>query len=254
MTIIDKPVRMPRSAFFVAWKLAELGDLPAAVDPDDSYSTAEFAKELTRRSLSRFTALRLATGDGRLTPEFRATLRLLAVPKREFYSWTAFGSHPEDNGAVFVATAGPDAVRLITDNRSIQLDPIRPRDVAASLVDTLPGCAPARIQQLRVPTAYLEGTHADPMSELSGVADEMRYLMRAERVAVHKLYAAIRDGDGDRVRSTPLTVYDLAHTGRVLAFTSDTNDGELEANMCAGSRTNLIDALNLTRDGLATAR
>ncbi|WP_154676164.1 hypothetical protein [Amycolatopsis benzoatilytica] len=59
---------------------------------------------------------------------------------------------------------------------------------------------------------------------------------------------------GDRVRSTPLTVYDLAPTGRVLAFTSDTNDGELEANMCTGSRTNLIDALNLTHDGLAVAR
>ncbi|WP_037360116.1 ESX secretion-associated protein EspG [Amycolatopsis orientalis] len=250
MTILDRPVRIPRPAFFVAWNYAGGGQLPAVVDPDDTYTTADFSRELERRTMSRFEGLRLATSDGRLTQEFRATLELLAAPERELYSWTAFPARPEDNGAVFVASAGRDAVRLITDHRSIQLDPIPPRELAASLIGTLPDYAPARISRLRVPTAYLDGRDADPLSETSGHADQMRYLSRAERAAVHKLYAAVRH-DGNRVRSTPLTVYDLARTGRVLAFTSTADNGDQEATMWPGDRTNLVDALNLTLNGLA---
>lgn len=97
--------------------------------------------------------------------------------------------------------------------------------------------------------AYLDGRNADPLSETSGHADQMRHLTRAERAGVHKLYAAIRRS-GDRVRSTPLTVYDLTRTGRILAFASDDGNGGQEAVMCPGDRANLIDALNLTLDGL----
>ncbi|GAA3574737.1 ESX secretion-associated protein EspG [Amycolatopsis ultiminotia] len=249
MTIIDRPVRIPRPAFFVAWQYAGLGALPVVVDPDDEYATAEFAAERAKRTMSRFTGLRLATSDGRLTAEFRATLELLAAPGREVYSWTAFGGHPGDDGAVFAAAAGRDAVRLITDNRSIQLDPILPRSLPTALVDTLPTYPPARVALMRVPTAYLDGTNVDPLSEMSATADELRHLMRVERVAVHKLYAAVRNGRG-RDSSTALTVYDLAGTGRILGFTSDADDGGTEATVCSGNRANLVDALNLTLDGL----
>ncbi|GAB3353341.1 ESX secretion-associated protein EspG [Amycolatopsis echigonensis] len=249
MTILDKPVRLPRPAFFVAWNYVGGGTLPAVVDPDNTYATAEFTRELERRTMSRFEGLRLATPDGRLTSEFRATLELLAAPEKELYSWTAFVRQPDDNGAVLVASTGRDAVRLITDYRSIQLDPIPPRELAASLVTALPDYAPATISRLRVPLTYLEGSNADPLSESSGDADLMRHLTRAERAAVHKLYAAVRR-NGNRARSTPLTVYDLTRTGRILAFTSTDNDGGQEATMWPGNHTNLIDALNLTLNGL----
>ncbi|WP_020664069.1 ESX secretion-associated protein EspG [Amycolatopsis benzoatilytica] len=250
MTILDRPVRIPRPAFFVAWNHAGGGTLPAVVDPDDTYTTAEFSRELEQRTMSRFEGLRLATPDGRLTPGFQATLELLAAPERELYAWTAFVHRPGDNGAVFVASAGRDAVRLITDHHSIQLDPIPPRELAASLVDTLPDYPPARIGHLRVPMAYLDGRDADPLSEDSTQADQMRHLTRAERAAVHKLYAAVRP-NGDRIRSTPLTVYDLTRNGRLLAFTSTDTNGSEEALMRPGNRTTLIDALDLTLRGLA---
>ncbi len=249
MTILDRPVRIPRPAFFVAWNHLGEGKLPAVIDPDTTYATADFSRELEQRTLSRFESLRLATPDGRLTASFRATLELLAAPERELYSWSAFPDRPGDNGAVLVASAGRNAVRLITDHRSIQLDPIPPHELAASLAATLPDYGPARIGRLRVPMAYLHGRDADPLSEASGHADQIRHLTRAERIGVHKLYAATRKGS-DRTRSTPLTVYDLARTGRVLAFTSTDGNGGQEAVMCPGDRTNLTDALNLTLTGL----
>ncbi|MFF0149440.1 ESAT-6 protein secretion system EspG family protein [Amycolatopsis sulphurea] len=202
MTILDRPVRIPRPAFFIAWDHAEGGKLPAVVAPDDAYATTDFSRELEQRTMSRFEALRLATPDGRLTPQFRATLELLAAPERELYAWTALVNRPEDNGAVLVASAGRDAVRLITDHRSIQLDPIPAHELAASLADTLPNYPPARIGHLRMPMTYLDGRTADPLSEASGHADQIRHLSRAERAGVHKLYAAVRS-TGDRIRSTP---------------------------------------------------
>ncbi|WP_037369322.1 ESX secretion-associated protein EspG [Amycolatopsis orientalis] len=249
MTILDRPVRIPRPAFFIAWNYVGGGTLPAVVDPDTTYATADFARELEQRTMSRFERSRLATSDGRLTPSFRATLELLAAPEKELYAWTAFVHRPDDNGAVFVASAGRNAVRLITDHRSIQLDPIPVRDLAANLVDTLPDYAPARISHLRVPMSYLDGSNVDPLSEDSGQADQIRHLTRAERAGVHKLYAATRRG-GNRIHSTPLTVYDLTRNGRVLAFTSTGNSGSEEATMCPGSRRNLVDALDLTLSGL----
>ncbi|MBN9741064.1 ESX secretion-associated protein EspG [Amycolatopsis sp. A1MSW2902] len=249
MTILDKPVRIPRSAFFVAWSHLSGGTLPAVIDPDTTYTPADFARELEQRTLSRFEALRLATPDGRLTPSFRATLELLAAPEKELYAWTAFVHRPDDNGAVFVASSGDSAVRLITDHRSIQLDPIPVRELATSLVGTLPDYAPARISRLRVPMSYLDGSNADPLSEDSGQADQIRHLTRAERAGVHKLYAAIQRG-ANRIRSTPLTVYDLTRNGRILAFTSTGNNGSEEATMCPGSHRNLVDALNLTLNAL----
>ncbi len=250
MTIIDRPVRMPRPAFFAAWNYTGLTSLPVVVSPEHAYMTAEFAAERERRAMDRFAALGLATPDGRLTPQFRATLELLAAPARECYSWTAFTHRPHDDGAFFVAAAGRDAVRLITDHQSIQLDPIPPRNLATALIEALPEHPPARIATLRIPTTYLQEADVDPLSEMSGHADDLRHLLRSERTAVHKLHAAVGHGT-DRVHSTALTVYDLTRIGRVLAFTGDAPDGGLEATVCSGDRTNLVDALNLTLNGLA---
>jgi len=249
MTIIDRPVRMPRPAFFVAWEYLGRGTLPVVVSPDDTYMTEEYAAERTRRATAKFAEIGLAASDGRLSPEFRATLELLAAPARECYSWTAFAANPSDDGAVFVATAGRDAVRLITDYRSIRLDPIQPRDLVPALVETLPDYPPSRMSPLRVPMAYLEDNGADPLSEMSGRADDLRHLMRAERAAAHKIHAATGNGAG-RVHSAPLTVYDLTRSGRILASTGPGADGGAEATVCSGTHANLVAALNRTFETL----
>ncbi|GAA3574776.1 ESX secretion-associated protein EspG [Amycolatopsis ultiminotia] len=222
------------------------------VDPDNTYMTDEFIAERSRRALAKFTELDLAVPAGSLTSQFETTLVTLAESRRELYSWTAFSAHPDDNGAVLVASSGRDAVRLITDNQSVRLDPVAPRELAESLVDALPGYVPARVRQLSVPKAYLDGTDSygdDPLTEASEQADELRHLMRGERVAVHQLYAAVRH-NGERARSTPLSAIDLTGRGRVLSFVSATAAGTSQVIVCTGNRRNLVDALNLTLDAL----
>jgi hypothetical protein len=248
MAIIDRPIRMPRAAFFVAWEYTGLTRLPVVVSADDTYATAEFAAERERRAMAKFAELGFATADGQLTKQFRATLELLAAPARECYSWSAFAANPENDGAFFVAAAGSDAVRLITDYQSIQLDPVDPRDLVSALVEALPEYPPLRMRPLIVPTEYLDG-EGDPLSELSSQADQLRHLMRTERAGVHKIHAATGNGD-HRVHSAPLTVYDLAGRGRVVAFTNDANGTGRQAVVRSGSRTDLAEVLRHTLDGL----
>ncbi|MFF0147244.1 ESAT-6 protein secretion system EspG family protein [Amycolatopsis sulphurea] len=243
MHIIDKPVRVPRPVFLASWGLAGLAEPPVVVGPDQTYRTDDAVMALRRSTIDALTRLGLAGAGGALSPQYRATLTVLATAQRELYTWSNF-RRAGDDGAIQVAASGRDAIRLITDHRMIQLDPILPRDLTVSLVDALPDYAPARISLLRVPTAYLDGTNTDPLSELSGQADEMRHLMRAERAAVHKVYAAVRN-NGNRRRSVPLTVYDLTRSGRVLA-----TYGEQDATMGRGGRTELVGALDRILDGI----
>jgi hypothetical protein len=243
VSIIDKPVRMPRPVFLASWELAGLADPPVVIGPDQTYRTDEATAELRQGTIDLLARLGLARANA-LTQQYRATLTLLATAQQELYSWSNFPRAGND-GAIHVAASGPQAVRLITDHQVIQLDPIQPRNLPMSLVETLPNYAPARILRLQVPTAYLDGTNADPLSEKSGQADEMRHLMRAERAGVHKVYAAIRR-DGERIRSAPLTVYDLTRSGRILAFTGENG----EATVCPGSRTELAGAVNRAVNGL----
>ncbi|RJQ84578.1 ESX secretion-associated protein EspG [Amycolatopsis panacis] len=242
MHIIDKPVRMPRPVFIASCELAGLAEPPIVIGPDQTYRTDRAAMALRRSTIDALTRLGLAGVDGALDPQYRATLTVLAAAQRELYAWSNFPRAGND-GAIQVAASGRGAVRLITDHRTIQLDPILPQDLTVSLVDALPDYAPARISRLRVPTAYLDGTNTDPLSELSGQADVMRHLMRAERAAVHKIYAAVRN-NGNRRRSVPLTVYDLTRSGRILATC-----GEQDATMGTGGRTDLVGALDRILNG-----
>ncbi|MFI5612518.1 ESX secretion-associated protein EspG [Amycolatopsis sp. NPDC051903] len=254
MTIIDRPVRLPRAVFLTAWQVAELGDLPVVVNPDQEYRTEEAEATLRRRALEALYDLGLATSGGDLTPQWRATLDVLARPRRELYSWSTF-RNGDDDGAILVAESGRDAVRLITDHRTVQLDPVPARESAEHFVAALPSRAPARIAPLRIPKAHYDDLGReydtdDLLAELPHEADELRHLMRAGRDAAHQLYAATRDRSGQRMRSAPLSVLDLTGRGRVLTFL-DTTGGELQIQVHPGHHAHLVEALHLTFDALA---
>ncbi|WP_370648222.1 hypothetical protein [Amycolatopsis sp. FU40] len=51
---------------------------------------------------------------------------------------------------------------------------VLPRNLATTLVETLPQYPPARMAPLRIPMTYLEGTDADPLSEMSRHAGDLR--------------------------------------------------------------------------------
>ena len=247
---------MPRPVFLMSWELAGLGELPVVVEPDQTYRTDEATATLRQRVLDTLAGRGLASSDGVLTPQYRATLRVLATTQREVYGWSNLRyDGGRDSGAILTAEAGRDAVRLITDHEVIQLDPVRPRDLVESLVDALPTRPPAKVRPLRVPKAHYDDAGRDygaddPLTEVSQQADELRRLMRADRDAVHQLYAATRDGTGDRIRSTPLSAIDFTREGRVLSFVNDGPDGHPQINLYPGHRIHLVDALTLTLGAL----
>ncbi|WP_326567688.1 ESX secretion-associated protein EspG [Amycolatopsis rhabdoformis] len=254
MTIINRPVRMPRPVFLVAWAVAELGEPPVVVGPDQTYRTDEAEAELRRRALDLLYDLGLATSAGELTAQWHDTLEVLARPAREMYSWSNFRGG-EDDGAILVSESGRDAVRLITDHRTVQLDPVPAREAAEHLVDALPSRPPARLAPMSVPKAHFDDAGRDyesdnPLTEVSHEADELRRLMRSGRDAAHQLYVATRDNAGNRARSTPMSVLDLTDRGRVLTFIGNT-DGEPRINVHPGHRAHLIEALHLASNALA---
>ncbi|SEP54173.1 ESX secretion-associated protein EspG [Amycolatopsis saalfeldensis] len=254
MRIIDGPVRMPRPVFLVAWQLENLGEPPPVVGPDATYMTEEFQTALRRRAFDVLARLGLASDKGLFTAEFCATLATLAHPQREFYSWSSFRQSDEDDRAMLVSAVGRDAVRLATDHRLVQLDPIPSSELAESLIDTLPQCDAARVRRSHVSKVDYDYPgrryDADPLAEQPEGADELRELMRADRDAVHQLYAAVRDASGYRTRSTPLSAIDLTGRGRVLTFLNDGADGEMQINVYPGHRRHLVDALDRTAEAL----
>ncbi|WP_134733792.1 ESX secretion-associated protein EspG [Amycolatopsis nivea] len=237
MTIIDRPLRMPRSVFLALWHEENLGKAPVVVEDTPMYLTEEGAAERAKRTRGLLEDL------GETADALRGTLKLLATARHEVYGWTDFGTHQEDNGAILVAATKPDAVRLITDAEFVQLDPVSPDELAACLVMAMPECPPASVRAMRVSREYYENGGADPLAEEGGEADELRYLMRAPRDAVHQLHAAVRDGRGERRYSSPLSVLDLSGRGRVLSFQT-TNGGEAQISVYPGNRASLIDAVN----------
>ncbi|MBP2331281.1 hypothetical protein JOF56_011666 [Kibdelosporangium banguiense] len=75
--------------------------------------------------------------------------------------------------------------------------------------------------------------------------------MRADRDALHQLYAAVRGRSGSRRRSLPLSAIDLTDRGRVLTFlTMNPSTGQKQINLVPGTRANLASVLKATCDGL----
>ncbi|WP_020662541.1 ESX secretion-associated protein EspG [Amycolatopsis benzoatilytica] len=245
MTIINGPLRLPRPVFLALWRAEGLGRTPVVVEDTPMYLTGEGAAELAKRTEDLLAQL----GEP-VAAAVRGTLRLLASARQEVYSWTDFAAHQDDNGAILVAASGREAIRLIADDQYVQLDPVSPNNLVASLVLAMPDYPPAAIRPMRVPREYYDGGGAaDLLDEDSGHAEEIRYLMRAPREAVHLMHAAVRDDRGARRYSPALSVVDLPERGRVLSY-QDTQNGAPEISVAPGNRPALIDAVGRALAGL----
>ncbi|WP_370948824.1 ESX secretion-associated protein EspG [Amycolatopsis sp. cg5] len=253
MAVIDRPVRIPKLAFHLIWDLADLGEPHPVVGTNNYYMTSEFQAEMEVRALGRLAQLGLAS-DGLVDRRLNGTLRAIAECDSQFYAWSTFHDR-DDSGAILLAAAGPDAVRLITDHEIVQLEPISPSRLAEQFVATLPDVPGAGIRPMAVSRAAYgprDFDAQDPLAEarVSGSAEYLRELMRAERDAVHQLYVAVRDRAGARRRSLPLSAIDLADEGRVLTYLTDSDDGEEEINLVSGTSRKLVAVLEATVDGL----
>ncbi|WP_345390117.1 ESX secretion-associated protein EspG [Amycolatopsis samaneae] len=252
--MLDRPVRMPRLAFLVAWQLEELGEPHPVIGPNNYYMTDEFRTTLRQRSLDGLARLGLASAGGVLTPDFRQTLTTIARPGREFYSWSNFPDRSEDDGAILVAALGHDAVRLITDQRTVRLDPVPAERLCEHFVETLPDVPGADVRPLHVAATDFADPGGrredDPFAEPDREAERLWEIMRADRDAAHQLYAAARDGSGARNRSLPISAVDLTARGRVLTYLDRDERGGRRINLFPGNRENLLTSLGATIDTL----
>ncbi|MCU1687736.1 MAG: secretion-associated protein EspG [Amycolatopsis sp.] len=254
--MIEKAVRVPRLALLTAWEWEGLGEPHPVLGTNNYYMTDEFRADLQRRTHETLTRLGLAS-DGVLTPRFRTTLTTLARADRQYYSWTNFPRRSDDDGAILVAALGRDAVRLITDDTVVQLDPVSTDGLPGHFLDALPAAPAAGLRPMWVPKATFDGvddgSQARPLVDNSARNSDLmrlRELMRADRDAVHQIYAAKRDPSGNRVRSLPLSAIDLTGQGRILTYVNDDGDGLQQINVFPGNRRNMLSTLDATIDGL----
>jgi hypothetical protein len=126
---------------------------------------------------------------------------------------------------VLVASRGRDAVRVIVNDQVVVFEPIEAEWLASSLLETLPDVEGAAIRSVSVRQEVYENPNARPANPLAEPpdtrdADLLLDTMAAQRDGMHQLYAAVRDREGSRIRSSPVTAIDLTGRGRVLTYLS----------------------------------
>ncbi|MEC3974297.1 ESX secretion-associated protein EspG [Amycolatopsis sp. H20-H5] len=249
MSVIDRPVVLPKLAFLTVWDMVGLGEPHPIFGTNTHYVTGDgFARDLHARTMALLTEHGLARRD-RLNPLWKATLRVIGLAGREFYAWS---HHSGDgtHGAILVASHDGHAVRVAADDHVVSVEPVADKWHATHLLDALPDVPGARIKTVRVAEDFYDDPYAVSRSPLAEPVDtnDIDYLnkvMAVPRDAVHQFYTATRD-DGDRVRSSPITALDLTGQGRVLTYRTD--DDRIVAE--SGTPRQCISILNTTHAGL----
>jgi len=250
--VFEAPLYLPKTVLLTAWEWERHGTPPAVLGPDHLWLTDETKKKLDDAVLDTLTELQLASG-GTLTREFRDLLRVLATGPLRFTAWLG-DIESDETGNILVSASGRDAVRVIRQDEKVRIDVIDPGYGAESLVDMLPPVEPARIDPVKIPKSRFSGQPVyEDSYDLEDPTEEPEYdplpsareLMAAKRTGVHQLYAA-----NNGTRSTPLTVVDTAHAGRVLTYVLPGEDGELLVSFEPGRRDVLVDVLYATLHGL----
>ncbi|AUI57039.1 ESX secretion-associated protein EspG [Amycolatopsis sp. BJA-103] len=249
MSVIERAVVVPRLAFLTAWTMLDLGDPPSIFGTGRHFWMEDgFRRELDGKTLEWLADHGLAR-RGRLNPLWTDSLRVIATAATEFYGW----SHYKDDsrGAILVAIEGTDAVRVLADADTVTVQPVAAKWPATSLLDCLPELDGAPVRTVAVEQAFYDNPDTTPVNPLAEPVDtrDVDYLaevMRRPRDAAHQLYTARREGDGHRVRSSPISAIDLTGQGRVLTYVT----GEGNIALTSGTPREIIVALNDTAAGL----
>lgn len=188
--------------------------------------------ELERAGLARGTNVDAALLD---------TMKLLLSAPIEVHGWV--GLHNKVTLGVVVASDGRNGVRAIMDEQAFYLRPVRPEDVAAAMVDVLPGAPPGRGHSITLPLDALRGLtgqssgrpRQDDFSDVSWMQrgperdserDALTRLLKEPRLGGGRVYAAGRDRLGRKHQvQDPITYLDLA-SGRWLMQQKPSPDGQ----------------------------
>lgn len=250
MTVVREPIVLPRLVFVKLWEWE--GYDPHPVVGVNEYWLSEVAEQRLERAVSA-ELRRLGLGEsGRLAPELRGTIKVLALAEAECHAWISDVIAGENGGAL-VAALGGEGVRLVRDDNVVRIDPVPADELAEYLVMVLPGVPPAAMNPISVegPAATRSARDADEPFELhlgragSGPTPSARLaeVMKEPRTGVHEIYTAVRTGSAREMERDPLTVLDLVDRGRVL-ITTDTTDGDEQRITCVpGTFDNLVGRL-----------
>lgn len=182
--------------------------------------------------------------DGKLDPDFRESLTVLARPAAEYSCWAK-----DANGAyrALVGVSGREAVLAIRGGQRLLLRSAHPERPAEELVTELPDWPPARAQAMNVRRADYDALLA-PTGSLTGSrdhADAKRLLaiLREPRLYAAEFHAATRDRTGVRHRARQVTMIDTEQGRWLISRRPGPTRDEDWVVAVPGSRPDLVDAL-----------
>ncbi|KID29316.1 ESX secretion-associated protein EspG [Prauserella rugosa] len=249
MTVLTRPVTVPRSVLLHVWQLEGLGDSPPVFGADDIYVSQQRRAEHDRECFRLLEQLGVAHGD-MLTREFRVALRILAAPSRELYCWSTVngpGNGPGDgsgngpgNGSAkrkfAAAIAGGEGVAVQVRGDLVSFVGFEERHFIDDFVSELPQYPAASVPEMHITRAAFEqrDERHDMFAAKQPPEKQLEKLMKAPRLGVHQVYVA-GTVNGTHQRSKPFTVIDIRDQGRVLTFT----DGRGDIHCLPGTPANL---------------
>ena len=211
-----RSITLPLTAIVRLLQRDNLGEPHVVLAGGERYYSPRFKEENDR-------ALREQLGDVDTNDVYDA-LSLIQHADTEYYGWVDAGAGDE---AILLAGLRGNGIMLIRSGDHVTVQRTGADRLAESLVAQLPGTPAGRGESISIRADEYgkrqtgSRMQAARSSRPHGVR-RMEALLAAPRFGGGKLYAAIRDDEGRRVRSTDWVTYlDIEDYGRWLIYAAD---------------------------------
>ena len=215
---MPRPITLPLTAIVRLLQTNNFGEPHVVLAGGERYYSPRF-KEENDRELRR----QLSESDADPDDVYDA-LSLIQHADTEYYGWVDAGNGDE---AILLAGLRGNGVMLIRSGDHVTLRRTGSDRLAETLVAQLPGTPPGRGESISIRADEYGKPRTDSRMQAArssrphGVR-RMEALLAAPRFGGGKLYAAIRDEEGRRVRSADWVTYlDIEDYGRWLVYAAD---------------------------------
>jgi ESAT-6 protein secretion system EspG family protein len=216
--MLSRPVTVTATALSDMLRIHGVGEPPAAIRPDPTWSDPVSEHEAERAAWREFADVHLVDRPGRLSADALDALHALARPSVA-YIGVVLG---KDSGrAVVVAARGDEAIAARRAGDAVTLTSVCHRSLPETLLRRIPDARPAPIDAINVRIDDLAThQHGDPFGGGSPTAQDVRslyHLTERRLVGQGELYVAVRDAYGRQHRGSPIRYQDY-RIGRVALF------------------------------------
>jgi hypothetical protein len=269
--VLYQRVTLSLDTLATVWQRENLGELHNILVDTPAWRDAEADREALQGATTELGQKGLLSGRD-LHHDLRDTLNLLARPSIEYYGWISYADaeRGQVDIAVLVAAVGTDAVLVVREGRTINLEQARSEGMAETLVGFLPAVPAARGRSVNLPEAELRDLVSDLASATPGegrqlpasafdifprasMAEDARELLTAldrPRTGGGELYVAARTRGGDRRRFEHPVIFVDTDQGRWMTQVSSGQPGERWIVSAPASRQLLLSKLNEMRNNL----